>query len=336
MLAVLANDRLEPWINWTTLGPPLLRPLAAATGRYVAAPPWGWRHRREWAGAVRTVRQAEAVFWMQGSSRPETPLTALSAAAGRARRVAYVVDPWESVLPRIALAARLQHLDPCFVAFREASRDLADRYPRGRFEWLPFGVDTDVFTPGDEDRDVFAFWMGRRHEPLHGALLTYCARRGLIYRYRQGSRMLSTDELGRMARRARYFVVTPPDLDDPGRTGRYSPLVMRYLEGLAAGARLLGVLPGSGEYERLLPREAILEVEPDGSDLAERLAADRDDPDGWRAAAMAGAHVRAHHSWARRAEQIADRLRWGRTIDLAPPPPVSAGAETPSTSKGAP
>jgi len=46
---------------------------------------------------------------------------------------------------------------------------------------------------------------------------------------------------------------------------------MRYLEGIAAETRLLGVVPRSGEFDELLPRDAILEVAPDGSDLAERL-----------------------------------------------------------------
>ena len=81
--------------------------------------------------------------------------------------------------------------------------------------------------------------------------------------------------LGRLVGRSRYFVVTPPDIDNPSRTGGYSPLVMRYLEGLAAGTRLLGVLPRSGEFEQLLPRDSICEVDPCGSDLAEKLDADR-------------------------------------------------------------
>lgn len=45
----------------------------------------------------------------------------------------------------------------------------------------------------------------------------------------------------------------------PGRSqayGGFSALVMRYFEGLAAGTRLLGVLPRSGEYESILPMDA--------------------------------------------------------------------------------
>src|SRR5205807_1465808 len=152
---------------------------------------------------------------------------------------------------------------------------LKRRFPKGAFEWLPFGVDTDVFRPRNAERDIFAYWMGRRHERLHRVLLDYCQQRGLEYRFTTVSgEFRDPSELGALVSRCRYFVVTPPDIDNPSRTGGYSPLVMRYLEGLAGGARLLGVLPKSGEFEDLLPREAICEVAPDGSDLTEKLDAD--------------------------------------------------------------
>jgi hypothetical protein len=174
--------------------------------------------------------------------------------------------------------------------------------------------------------------MGRRYTPLHEALVAYCGTRGLTYRYRPDGEYLSPDELGRLAGRARYFVVTPPDLNDAARTGGFSPLVMRYLEGLSAGARLLGVLPKSGEYQDLLPRAAILEVAPDGSDLEARLDADAGYREGWAAVEQARILVRSHHSWERRAEQIRGRLACGATVDLhrtgpvLPPAPLPAGA----------
>jgi hypothetical protein len=86
---------------------------------------------------------------------------------------------------------------------------------------------------------------------------------------------------------------------------------MRYLEGLAAGARLLGVLPRSGEYEALLPLDAILLVAPDGSDLAAKLDADQDNLDARAAVERGRRLVRSHHSWAKRAQQIYERLSTG-------------------------
>jgi hypothetical protein len=309
-LAVLSNAALDPWVNWTTLGPPLLEPLAAYPGgRLIAPPPFSWSRRAEWRATLRDFRRADTAFWMQGSARPDLPLWALSAMRPTLPRSAFVVDAWRPALTKIGALAIAQNLNPCFVAFREGCEELRRRFPRGRFEWLPFGVDTDAFQPSSGERDIFAYWMGRRHDALHRALLRYCEERELEYRYTTVSGELSESrELGALVARCRYFVVTPPDIDNPVRTGGYSPLVMRYLEGLAAGTRLLGVLPGSGEFQDLLPRSAICEVAPDGSDLAEKLDADVHNAEGWRAVERAGELVRREHSWRRRAQQIYDAL----------------------------
>ena len=70
-LAALSNTELDPWVNWTTLGPPLLEPLASYPGgQLIAPPPFRWDRRGDWLTAARQFRQADAVFWMQSVSVP--------------------------------------------------------------------------------------------------------------------------------------------------------------------------------------------------------------------------------------------------------------------------
>jgi hypothetical protein len=225
----------------------------------------------------------------------------------RARRSNFVLDAWMPLLWKLGLFATIERLDPCFVAYREATTELQRRFPLGKFMWLPHAADTTIFYPRGEEKSVFCFWMGRRYEPLHRALLAYCGARGLRYLY-SNDHYYRDEDLGRIASSARYFIATPSDLDNPIRTGGFSPLVMRYLEGLAAGTRLLGVLPRSGEYEALLPTDAICQVAPDGSDLDERLDEDLANPNAQRRVDAAGAFVRKYHSWQWRAEQIINYL----------------------------
>ena len=305
-LAALSNVQLQPWTNWTTLGPPLLRPLAACPGGQLIQPPMmNWRSADEWCTVVRAFRRCDTTFWMQGSSRPEIPIWALTATRLTIRRSAFVVDAWRPALTKIGYLAVAQRLSPCFVAFREAYEELTRLFPRGNFVWLPFGVDTEVFRSCHAERDIFAYWMGRRSPELHEALIRYCAERQLVYRYtiRPGE-FANPRQLGALVGRCKYFVVTPPDIDNPSRTGGFSPLVMRYFEGLAAGARLLGVCPKSGEFEDLVPRKALCEVRADGSDLAEKLDRDIGDARAWDAVEQAGTLVRSKHSWSSRARQI--------------------------------
>lgn len=317
-LGVLSNENLDPWVNWTTLGPPLLHAIAAKKeARLIAPPRLAMGHLQEWKEVLRSVRAVDTLFWMQGASRPEPPVHLASILAGRARRSAFVVDAWKYLITKIGWLAVLQQLDPCFVPFREGCEELKRRFPRGKFEWLPFGVDTGVFDAVPGERTIFAYWMGRRHEPLHQAMIRYCSERQLEYRYTLRSGEFSNpSDLGRTVGRSTYFFVAPPDISDPARTGGFSPFVMRYLEGLASGCRLIGVLPRSGEYDKLLPRDAILEVAPDGSDLAAKLDADRKNGAGWSAVDRARALVREHHSWVKRAEQIYDRLSNGTKVDF--------------------
>lgn len=309
-LVAISEDRLDPPFGWLTLGPPLLKAITSRENTdLISSPPLRWAERNEWTRNIRRLRGADILFWLQWSSRPSLPVWLIGVAAPRARRVAYICDPWKPSLSKIGMLASLQKFDPCFVGYREAYHELTLHFPKGRFEWLPTGVDTDTFRPRGETRRIFAYWMGRRYEPLHKALLRYCLDRGLDYRYSRLEDMPKFGESAELTSRAQYFVVTPPNLDNPVRTGGFSPLVMRYLEGLAAGARLLGVLPQSGEYERLLlPRDAILEVSPNGEDLATKLDADVASGGNPEAVKRACDLVRSHHSWAKRGEQIYTRL----------------------------
>lgn len=246
-LGVFSNQNLRPWVNWTTLGPPLLHPLAAHDGAQLIAPPSTTltsRSAREWWETLEKVWSSDTLFWMQGVTRPELSIHIPALLRGPVRRSAFVVDVRSHVVAKVGALAVLQQLNPCFVAFREGCDELKRHFPRGHFEWMPFGVDTDVFDSVPGERPIFAYWMGRRYEALHQAMIAYCEKRGLEYRYtRKAGEFTDPVQLGRLVGSTQYFLVSPPDLADPDRTGGFSPFVMRYLEGLAAGARLLGVLP---------------------------------------------------------------------------------------------
>lgn len=312
-LGLLSNSLLNPAVHWTTLGPPLFSAMRELfNARIIMPPPIAGRRFREWTAVRSEVVKCDTLFWMQYAHRPEPAVHLASLLKPSARRAAFVFDAWRMQIQRIGYSAVLHGLDPCFVAYREAFEDLREQFPRGRFEWLPFGIDTSSFYPRPEGKSIFAFWMGRRDEALHQALLRYCERRGLQYVYSNNG-AYTADEVGRLASSAEYFIVTPPHLE---RSGGYSPLMMRYMEGLAAGTRLLGVLPKSGEYESLLPLSAICRVAPDGSDLEARLDEDLSDPKRQHYIDAASAYVREHHSWRRRAEQIHQRLAFDEAFEF--------------------
>ena len=218
-LRLLSNASLNPSVYWTTLLPPLFSGLARQPGvRIISPPPLAWERGREWRKVRSELKGSDALFWIQLSARPAGPIHLASYLNLSTRRSNYVLDAWRPSLTKIGIAATLERLSPCFVAYREAKDELERRFPLAKFVWLPFGADTNIFYPRKEEKSIFAFWMGRRHEPLHQALLAYCEARGLSYVYSKDGG-LTTEELGRLTSSAQYFVATHPISTTPSEPG---------------------------------------------------------------------------------------------------------------------
>jgi hypothetical protein len=315
-LGLLSNMLVNREHYWQVFAPPVLSAIAGerANVRIVEAPPVAWERRAAWKSVRSQVKACDTLFWLQLSARPAPSIHLASLNRLGARRTNLIIDAWKPALTKIGMAAMIERLDPCFVAYLEATTELKRRFPLGKFVWAPLAANTDIFYPRKEPKANFVFYMGRRHEPFHQALLKYCEARGLKYLY--SDRFLYGEELGRATSSAQYFVVSAREVIDPKTKTSFSPLPLRYFEGLAAGTRLLGALPASGEYEALLPTDALCEVSLDGSDLTERLDRDRQNPDNQRAVDAAAALVGEHHSWRRRGQQIYSYLQHGGPLDL--------------------
>jgi hypothetical protein len=286
------------------------QPGATLVGSLARRRPNGLPGRPAWLAAIRTVRKADWVFWTQLHLRPAFGVWALAYTRPLARRAMLAVEQWEHDIDNLARIVDAQRMTACFVIYRASAVELQARYPGLPFYRVPMGFNSGAFHDLELERDLYAFWMGRRHEPLHRALVAHCAGRGIVYRY-----SLTRDdpdtvaELNRLISRSRYFVVTPPDVDNPARTGAFSPFTTRYLEGPAAGSRLLGVIPGDrAEYDELLPEGAMVECAPDGSDLAEVLERADADPRFDERRLAVRDHVQREHSWERRAVDVYERL----------------------------
>jgi hypothetical protein len=313
-LAVLSARAVDDAVYWRNVAPPLEDALASQPGAtLIAAPPFRRptfrANRPAWLTAIRTARKADTVFWIQLHLRPVWPVWALAYVNPGARRAALALDVFPNILADLPRFVNAQRLACCFVVYRIPALSLAESNPDRWYEWLPLGFNDRVFRDQGLERDVYVFWMGRRHAPLHDALLRHCQERGLDYQYLEPpGRPIALTELSRLSARSRYFVALAPDIEDPLRTGGTSPLTTRFLEGIGAGCRLLGVRPRSGEFEMLLPDEALVECAPDGSDLADVLEKADSDPEFASKAAAACVHIHREHTWERRAVDIYQRL----------------------------
>lgn len=309
-LAVLSNMPAEHKTWWRNLAPPIENTLGDMPGVTVVNPPSLRRatfraNRPAWLSAIRTVRRADAVFWIQLCYRPLLPVWALGYARPLARRVVMASDVWESKIPGFARLVDAQSLDIAYLYNRQAFEKASIEYPDVPIRWLPIAYNADAFYDRALQRDIDVFWMGRRDPDLHNALLRLAARGRIVYEFIEPpDAPLPQEEINELACRSRFFVVTPPDVSDAVRTGSFSPLTCRYLEGLAAGARLLGTRPRSGELEDMVGPSAVVECRLDGSDLEDVL--DRADAETGTEVARARLRdiVVSRHTWQGRAANI--------------------------------
>jgi hypothetical protein len=79
--------------------------------------------------------------------------------------------------------------------------------------------------------------------------------------------------LANIAKRSRYFVVAPAKMDAPDETRDQIEVGLRYYEAAAAGAVMIGQTPACEPFRRLFDwPDAVIEVQSDGSDIADVLA----------------------------------------------------------------
>jgi spore maturation protein CgeB len=193
---------------------------------------------------------------------------------------------------------------------------------------LPYAVDVLRFTPYPKPpaRVIDVFSIGRRSEPVHQALRRLAAAGDFFYLYdtlpsplvRPSNPVEHREMLANTARVSRFYITYPAKFGDDETYGQ-SEVGGRYFEGAAAGAVLLGQAPGALTFHRDFPwPDAVVELNPDGSDVADVLADLSRRPDELARLGVRNAVAALRwHDWAHRWSAIL------QTAGLAPRPALS-------------
>lgn len=192
--------------------------------------------------------------------------------------------------------------------------------------WLPFAVDAARFSPypNPVPRTIDVYSMGRKLPDMHQALRqmatskeifylhdTYAAANSLVPDHHQ-----HRDLLAGLSQRSRYFVVAPAKMDSVDETLGQVEFGPRFYEAVTAGSVLIGQAPDSASFRKLFDRQdVVVEVNPDGSDIAatlRRLNADPEHLDSMsRRNAVDGL---MHHDWSYRWKSMFDVIG----LDVSP------------------
>jgi hypothetical protein len=241
--------------------------------------------------------------------------------------VCWVDELWAASIPaqKYWLHA-LKQFDHVFVAMSGTVAPLSEAIDRP-CRYLPPAVDALRFTPCPDPptRVIDVFSIGRRQESIHEALLKAAGRRDIFYVHDTFAglslanvydRRQHRDHFANLAKRSRYFMVAPGKIDCFGETRGQTEVAGRYFEGAAAGTVMLGQAPNCEAFQDMFPwPDAVIEIQPDGSDVIEVLARLGSEPE--RVSALGrrnAAEALLRHDWVYRWKEIL------RVVGLEPSP----------------
>jgi hypothetical protein len=204
--------------------------------------------------------------------------------------VCWIDEMWAALVPEQKYWLHfLGKFDHVFIGRSGAVEPISDAIGK-KCKWLPGAVDALRFSPYPQppDRVIDVYSIGRRCEGIHKSLLEAARRRDLFYVHDTSAGSLADvydhrqhrENFANIAKRSRCFMVAPGKVDALEETRCQSEVGYRYTEGAAAGAIMIGQIPQCDAFSRMFPwQDAVIEVNPDGSDVLEVLRELRSDPD---------------------------------------------------------
>jgi hypothetical protein len=198
--------------------------------------------------------------------------------------VCWLDEIWVADIPACRdLLRGLRRFDHVFLNTLSTAGPLSD-FLNKQCHPLPVGTDTIRFSPfpTPPERSVDVYSIGRRWEGVHRGLLRAVSERGLFYIYDSFKAMAKMEPIdfkqhrdlfANMAKRSKYFIVSPAKMNLPEETRGQVEIGYRYFEGAAAGAVMIGQAADCEAFREWFPwPDAVVEIRPDGSDVLDVLA----------------------------------------------------------------
>jgi len=230
--------------------------------------------------------------------------------------VCWIDELWLALLPRYKYWIHaLRQFDHVFVGCKGTVEALSRTIGKS-CHWLSGGVDALRFSPYPKPpvRLIDVYSIGRRSKGIHASLLRMAAEKSIFYIYDTFGGSLSDvydykqhrDLFSNVAKRSRYFMVAPGKVDAQEETQGQVEIGHRYYEGAAAGAVMIGQAPDCGAFGEMFPwPDAVIQIQPDGSDVVKVIARLGSMPDYTSAIGQRNAaEALLRHDWVYRWKQI--------------------------------
>jgi hypothetical protein len=185
---------------------------------------------------------------------------------------------------------------------------------QGRGQYQPAGVDAIRFCPYPDppERSIDVLSIGRRAPAIHQALIRMAEEEGKFYVYDtiNGLAAQNLDDhrtmFANLAKRSRYFIVSPGKFDSPGLTGGQAEFGYRYFEAAAPGTIMIGTRTNNQEFDKIFNWEDVVIEVPFTSDEIVSVIRELDkQPERQQKIRQTNIlHCLLHHDWAYRWESV--------------------------------
>lgn len=232
------------------------------------------------------------------------------------KSVCWIDELWSADLPSSkSWLPAFKKFDHVLIGLKGSVDAVSDAIGR-RCHFVPAGIDAIRFTPYPEPplRVIDVYSIGRRFEGMHEALRKLAAGKHEFYVYEtfDGSNAQifnhrqHREAYADFAKRSRYFIVSQAKMNRPAETRGQIEVGYRYFEGSAAGAVMIGQAPDCESFHTMFDwPDAVIEIQPDGSDVESVLSGLDADPERLREISRRNAvEALLRHDWVYRWKQI--------------------------------
>jgi hypothetical protein len=234
--------------------------------------------------------------------------------------ICWIDELWAATIPKYkSWMVALKEFDHVVLGLNGTVNVLSDVIGKP-CHFVPAAVDAIRFSPYPQPpaRVIDIYSIGRIWEGLHQAMVNLAAKKGLFYVY---DTFLASDTqvkdhrqhremFANMAKRSRYFHVAPAKMNATEETKGQIEVGYRYYEASAAGAIMLGQAPNCESFNTMFDwPDAIIEIKPDGSDVADVLSSLAAQPERLLEISRRNAmEALLRHDWV---------YRWKKILDIA-------------------
>jgi Glycosyl transferases group 1 len=230
--------------------------------------------------------------------------------------VCWIDELWAHNIPKNKYSLPLLRVfDHVVLGFNGSTKPISDAIGKS-CHFVPGAVDALRFSPYPNlpKRPVDVYSIGRRREEIHRILVNFARTKGLFYifdtlqsgasivrNYREHRELYAS-----VAKRSTFFMVAPAKFDLEAQTGGQVEVPFRYYEGAAAGCVLIGQSLQCESFRQMFGwQNAVIEVQPNGSDIIEVLSWLLAEPDlVAKISRTNAAEAMLRHDWVYRWKQI--------------------------------